>query len=146
MLFEWACESDSQLARWFMDSGHAAVRLHPPQWDLRDPRHVDEAVDMMIEARHRGFNVMVWIALPCTSWSSWQHVNPAIGGETKEMIEVGRRESIVMVEQIARAARMMRDAGIEFDMAIEWPRGAAGWSDESGGHAARHGHGALLRV
>ena len=130
MLFEWACESDSKLARWFVDSGHAAVRLHPPQWDLRGPGHVDEAVDMMIEAQHRGFNVMVWIALPCTSWSGWQHANRAIGGEMKEMIEVGRRESIVMVEQVARAARMMRDASIEFEMAFEWPRGAAGWNDK----------------
>lgn len=92
---------------------------------------------MMVEARHRGFNVMMWIALPCTSWSSWQHVNRAIGGETKEMIEVGRRESIVMVEQVARAARMMRDAGIEFDMAFEWPRGAAGWSDKKGADMLR---------
>ena len=31
MLFEWACEGDSKLAQWFLDRGHAAVRLHPPQ-------------------------------------------------------------------------------------------------------------------
>eukprot|EP00972_Heterocapsa_arctica_P092262 13607046-Heterocapsa_arctica.AAC.1 len=50
MLFEWACEGDSKLAQWFVDHGHAAVRLHPLQWDLRSSVHVGRVVALMQQA------------------------------------------------------------------------------------------------
>eukprot|EP00972_Heterocapsa_arctica_P069740 10304153-Heterocapsa_arctica.AAC.1 len=64
MLFEWACEGDSKLAQWFVDHGHAAVRLHPPQWDLRNPVHVGQVVALMQQAYARGFQIYLWASLP----------------------------------------------------------------------------------
>eukprot|EP00972_Heterocapsa_arctica_P026885 3956216-Heterocapsa_arctica.AAC.1 len=38
VLFERCCESDSRLAQWFVDHGHAAIILGLPKTDLKDPR------------------------------------------------------------------------------------------------------------
>eukprot|EP00972_Heterocapsa_arctica_P079349 11693808-Heterocapsa_arctica.AAC.1 len=35
MLYEWACEGNSRLARWFILAGYGAARLHLPEHDLR---------------------------------------------------------------------------------------------------------------
>eukprot|EP00972_Heterocapsa_arctica_P092105 13584887-Heterocapsa_arctica.AAC.1 len=34
------------------------------------------------QAYARGFNIYLWIALPCTPWSSWQHINAAVNDAT----------------------------------------------------------------
>ena len=36
VLYEWACEGNSRLARWFVHEGNGAVRPHLPDHDLRD--------------------------------------------------------------------------------------------------------------
>ena len=72
MLYEWACEPDSALAEWFMNAGHAACRLHLPRWDLRDPHRIEELIDAMVRAASQGFNLFMWVSLPCTPWSRWQ--------------------------------------------------------------------------
>eukprot|EP00972_Heterocapsa_arctica_P112332 16431166-Heterocapsa_arctica.AAC.1 len=94
MLFEWACEGDSKLAQWSVDHRHAAVRLH--QWDLRNFLHVERAVALMQQAYVRGFQIFLWVSLPCTSWSSWQHVNAAISADVRARLDGDRRESIDM--------------------------------------------------
>eukprot|EP00972_Heterocapsa_arctica_P070471 10409755-Heterocapsa_arctica.AAC.1 len=73
ILFEWSCESDSRLAHWFVDHGHAARRLGLPQTDLKTPRVVDGVVQEIIEAYDDGFDVILWASLPCTAWCTWQH-------------------------------------------------------------------------
>eukprot|EP00972_Heterocapsa_arctica_P047964 7075609-Heterocapsa_arctica.AAC.1 len=66
------------MAQWFLDHGHTSVRLHPPQWDLRNVVHIERIVALVEQAYARGFRIYLWIALPCTPWSSWQHINAAV--------------------------------------------------------------------
>eukprot|EP00972_Heterocapsa_arctica_P093686 13821054-Heterocapsa_arctica.AAC.1 len=46
------------MAQWFLDHGHAAVRLHPPQWDLRSIVHVERVVALVEQAYARGFRIL----------------------------------------------------------------------------------------
>ena len=69
MLYEWACEGNSRLARWFVHEGHGAVRLHLPDHDLRDHECVSRLVEEITIVQRRGFAITVWAALPCTAWS-----------------------------------------------------------------------------
>eukprot|EP00972_Heterocapsa_arctica_P035013 5153703-Heterocapsa_arctica.AAC.1 len=78
----------------------------------------------MQQAYARGFQIYFWAALPCTPWSSWQHVNAAFSTDVRARLEGQRRESLQMVGQIVNASRRLREAGVKFELAFEWPRGA----------------------
>ena len=129
LLIEWCCEDDSKMASWFLQAGHAAMRLGRPQWDLRDPGHVDLVVAKMIEAARRGFKIIIWASLPCRPWSTWQQVNVAISEAVRANIEADREESRRMVQQLARAVRLLQEADVEVEVAYEWPRMASGWKE-----------------
>eukprot|EP00972_Heterocapsa_arctica_P072234 10668657-Heterocapsa_arctica.AAC.1 len=75
MLFEWCCEPDSRLSAWFEQHGHGAIRLGLPEHDLRQASVVDAVVDTIIDSCGCGFAVILWIALTCTSWCTWQRIN-----------------------------------------------------------------------
>eukprot|EP00972_Heterocapsa_arctica_P017242 2548280-Heterocapsa_arctica.AAC.1 len=34
-----------------------------------------------------------------------------------------------MVDQVMNASRRLREAGVKFELAFEWPRGADGWRE-----------------
>eukprot|EP00972_Heterocapsa_arctica_P072490 10705347-Heterocapsa_arctica.AAC.1 len=71
-LYEWACEPNSLLSKWFDDAGHSAVRLYLPAHDLRDRKCTSRFVWDIVENHKKGFLIVIWIALPCTPWSRWQ--------------------------------------------------------------------------
>ena len=130
MLYEWACEGNSRLARWFVHEGHGAVRLHLPEHDLCDHGCVGRLVEEIAAARQRGFNIMVWAALPCTAWSRWQVISVTRSASTREHIEKEKEESIRMVREFqwAWAMKTLKSVGVPVEIAFEWPRGAEGWT------------------
>ena len=127
MLYEWACEGNSCLARWFIHEGHGAVRLHLPDHGLRDHGCVSRLAEEIAAAHRRGFNIMVWAALPCMAWGRWQVINMNRGADTRERIEKEREESIRTVKEFQWAMRTLKSVGVPVEIAFEWPRGAAGW-------------------
>eukprot|EP00972_Heterocapsa_arctica_P020391 3008316-Heterocapsa_arctica.AAC.1 len=84
---------------------------------------------MALAAHNRGFRVVLWVSLPCTSESNWQHVKQAVSAADRDRLGSERQESIGMVVQLATAVRLVAEAGVELDLAFEWPRGAAGWKE-----------------
>eukprot|EP00972_Heterocapsa_arctica_P003629 541688-Heterocapsa_arctica.AAC.1 len=99
MLYEWACEGNSRLARWFIQAGHGAVRLRPPEHDLRDRRCTSRLVWQIVDTWLNGFNIIIWAALPCIAWSRWQNVNVKTSPHLKEHIDEWPDESIKMIEE-----------------------------------------------
>ena len=65
MMFEWVCERNSKLAERFENHGHEALRLCLPEWDLRKDSALDLVEKRMIAASRAGFQILVWISLPC---------------------------------------------------------------------------------
>ena len=128
-LFEYACERDSRLATWFETHGHAATRLCLPEFDLRESQTIKEVGDMIRDVAKRGFRILMWIALPCRGWSSWQRINLSLGEETRQKVQAERAESLRMLEKLAVLLDDIRGLGCE--VAFEWPRGAAGWQLET---------------
>ena len=122
LLIEWCCEDDSKMAGWFLRAGHPAMRLGRPQWDLRDSGHVALVVAKVIEAARRGLKIIIWALLPCRPWSAWQQVNVAISETVRTNIGADREESRRMVQQLARAVRLLQEANVEAEVAYEWRR------------------------
>eukprot|EP00972_Heterocapsa_arctica_P105157 15495673-Heterocapsa_arctica.AAC.1 len=127
MLYEWACEGNSRLARWFIQADHGAVQLHPPEHDLRDRRCTSRLVWQIVDMWLNGFNVIIWVALPCTAWSRWQSINIKTSPRVKEHIDDWQDESIKMVEEFTWTVERLRQEGVQPEVAVEWPRDAAGW-------------------
>lgn len=127
LLLEWCCEKTSRLSSWFTQNGHAAIRLGLPEWDLRDPDRVSLVVARAVAASRMGFRIMVWASLPCTPWTAWQRVNVTLSDQNAERVARAQAESLGMVRQLARAVRKMKEAGVDVEIAFEWPRGASGW-------------------
>ncbi|CAE8639057.1 unnamed protein product, partial [Polarella glacialis] len=119
MLFEWACERDSPLSQWFMDNGHAAVRLGLPETNLLDAAVVNSVVGQMIKAWRKGYAVVLWCTLPCTPWCAWQ----------RGRIQQDRSESLEMVHQLRRAINAAMEAGVPLEIGFEWPRDGDGWRE-----------------
>ena len=46
-----------------------------PEWDMRLPIDVTRMVELVLEARQKGWFTLLWRSLPCTAWSSWQYIN-----------------------------------------------------------------------
>eukprot|EP00972_Heterocapsa_arctica_P019751 2912100-Heterocapsa_arctica.AAC.1 len=66
----------------------------------------------MQQAYVRGFQIFLWVSLPCTPWSSWQHVNAAISADVRARLDGDRRESLDIVRQVASASRLLREGGV----------------------------------
>ena len=74
---------------------------------------------------------MIWFALPCTAWSSWQNVNKYASEATWNQIQEARKESLALVEQARRALGTLHSRGVPVWTAFEWPKAAVGWKVES---------------
>jgi len=73
---------------------------------------------------------MIWAALPCTAWSSWQYVNHAANSATAEGIEQERAYSRKMIKvfvQFMKKVITEENVGKVY-AACEWPRNASGWN------------------
>ena len=130
MLFDWCCEAESRLTDWFRQHGHAAMRLGLPDFDLSDENVVNVVIDMLVEAYRSGFAVVIWAALPCTPWCTWQRINVHLSDEALRRVQLGRIKSMQMVSLLAGALRALQDARVPAGVVYEWPRRSDGWRVE----------------
>ena len=66
-------------------------------------------------------------AVPCTPWSSWQHINLAKHESLRARIDSDRCDSVKLVRGFVRLALLVASCGGLFS--FEWPKGATGWVD-----------------
>ena len=129
MLYEWCCEPDSELSEWFLKHGHGARRLCLPKYDMSKTEVVEAITRQMFLDEKRGFNIVTWLSLPCTPWTTWRYVNATLGKETYDKIQMEREKSMRMIRlmvltMITVAERLPEKHIIR---AFEWPWSAVGW-------------------
>ncbi len=107
------------------------MRLGLPEYDLRQRIVVDGVKQQILIAHRHGSEIMLWISLPCTAWSTWQYINMHADEMTAYKIKQARRESKQMMRHVTRMLGDLWDAGVRFAVAFEWPRNAIGWKERS---------------
>ena len=93
---------------------HGSRATDTPQVDLRESRTIEQVGDMIRDVARRGFRILVWIALHCRGWSSWQRINLSLGEETRQKVKAERAESLLMLEKLAVLLDDIRGLGCEF--------------------------------
>eukprot|EP00972_Heterocapsa_arctica_P044370 6551401-Heterocapsa_arctica.AAC.1 len=75
---------------------------------------------------------VVWIALPCTAWCSWQALNMARGlRSTVQLIDGERRASMRLLKMLTRLLRrVLKKSNGYVHVCYEWPKNKFGWKLE----------------
>ena len=81
----------------FLRKGHNATRLGLPDWDLSTEAAARAVVHCAQQALEAGEHILLWAALLCMPWSSWQYVSASVSPQSAAKIEKARRESIQML-------------------------------------------------
>ena len=71
MLVEWAY-SPSSIFTTKLTSNLQVVRLGLPMWNLTDDADVASVIDQFTDLIHAGYDISVWVSLPCHSVHSWK--------------------------------------------------------------------------
>ena len=123
-VMEYCCEKGSLLSEWFLTR---TSRFGLPTSDRRTRHAAEDVVRRVEQALDKGERVLLWAALPCTPWSSWQHMNATLSVQTAERIELARQESLRMLRIFVDVVkRVLEVGGDRVAVAFEWPRGASG--------------------
>ena len=135
-LYEYCCSADSSLGEWFIQHGMAVRRLGLPEVDLRRPDVVNQVLEEMRRDLLQGWVVLLWVALPCGSWSQWQHLNLIIHGPlTCRRIQAKREESRRMIALLARhVAPLIAEFTVQLIVGMEWPAMCGGWGSQRRSH------------
>eukprot|EP00971_Amphidinium_carterae_P131969 2614025-Amphidinium_carterae.2 len=75
VLIEYACYEDSLLSAAFELEGGLAVRLGLPDTDLTSEQGREKFRDIVERATEVAKGVVLWVSIPCSSWSSLQQLN-----------------------------------------------------------------------
>ena len=95
-LLEWACDPQSTMARWFLESNNVAYRLCKQYIDLSLMSSARKVMKLAYVEAERGHRVVARASLPCTSWCRWQVLNIR-SPSTADRIMESRRMSLKMV-------------------------------------------------
>ena len=119
---ELCCAADSSFGRLAMERGRP---VHRVTRDFHTAKGLRDAL-AFIESHE---DVDIWAALPCTPWTSWQHLNAHRHGTAfRRRLGYQRRRSLKMVSRTTTcmAAACAKNGTGSF----EWPRWATGWRRE----------------
>ena len=128
-LVEWCCEHNGALTEWVTAHGGTATRLGLPDHDMRGEKEVRDVIRDVRRRAISGAEVLIWAAVPCTAWCSWQRVNMQLGQGAAAKIKVSRVESEMLLEKSATFVEQVR-GGLEnsvaerIHVAFGWPQGA----------------------
>ena len=122
VIVEWACRTDSEIGKQAEKLGCLGIRFTRLSHDLSTASGVSKALTD-IKANP---GCHLWISLPCTVWSTLQHLNVSIHGpEYAADLEKRRKHALKMLRYAIIAAREVRKNGGK--VGFEWPTGALGW-------------------
>ncbi len=120
-LIELCCDTDSALGLGAEARGilHKRITIHD-RFDT--PAGVAKAQTFIAQQR-----TDVFVALPCTAWCSWNHLNAARHGRAFRARLAWRRRCSLRMAQSAEdcCAAALAGGG---DVYFEWPRYCAGWA------------------
>ncbi len=71
---EWCCEIYSKLSTWFQGQGHQVLRVGLPVNDASKRATIIKLISRIYHAYLTGFQIVIWISLPCTPWTTWQYI------------------------------------------------------------------------
>eukprot|EP00971_Amphidinium_carterae_P151745 3007661-Amphidinium_carterae.3 len=123
VLLEYACFEDSLLSASFELAHGVAYRLGLPRIDLVSEQGRDEYKRLIRLASKVSSGTVVWIAIPCSSWSSLQYLNEHRYGT--QWLEEKQRKALPLVEAAVESARFALAHGVQ--VVWEWPYKLSGW-------------------
>ena len=122
-LIEFCCDADSNMGKVGAELGVEVVRLYKEALDLTNPFIVAQVADFI----RANPGVSIWGSLPCTAWSSWQHMAiHKYGSKYLNKLQGRRRASLRLFSTFVDLATLVRDGGGE--VIFEWPRNSIGWA------------------
>jgi hypothetical protein len=75
ILVEVCCGENSKLTTAFKEKGGEGIRIYLPYHDMQK-RYTIKGLKLTIEdLKQEGFEVKLWVSIPCSPWCSWQRVN-----------------------------------------------------------------------
>ena len=104
------------------------VRLTEKTYDLMSDEGVKAAMQVVSEAVIKGKRVHLFGPLPCTAWSSYQHLNRyKLGAEFCKRLKIQRAASKKMLRNFRTLARHLKQLDPTATVSFEWPRFCSGW-------------------
>ena len=100
ILIEVCCGENNKLSSTFKDKGGEAIRIHLPDHNMLK-RYTTKALKLTIEdLKQEGFEVQIWVSIPCSPWCSWQRVNLKTVPNFKERLKEMRDELHILVDNV----------------------------------------------
>ncbi len=122
VLIEFCCDLESNLGIIAPAYNCVCIRLTKEQHDVLSPAGF--AFAKAAAETHAGAHL--WGAVPCTPWSSWQHLNLSKGSiELQLRIRQARKESLLLIDKFCLLAEIVLKQG--GTVSYEWPRYCSGW-------------------
>ena len=121
-LFEYCCSENSMLSQVAGEYNIDFVRLHRGFFNCDN----DFDIELLLEQISHVEVPVLWISIPCTEWTAWQHVCEAkYGPAYRKALAIRRRWARRRLRKaLAVAAHTIKCGG---KVGFEWPRGASGW-------------------
>lgn len=131
LFVEFCCENESACCRVARHLGIPYLGITKNTLNVENPDHFEQLMLWLQEEIQNDCGpVHVWGSIPCTTWSSWQHMAlHKLGAEYRDKLEIERAKSLDLVvkyKEVADLAGCSRGGTSTF----EWPRGALGWKEE----------------
>ena len=125
---EFCCSKRSEICKLAEEMNINYIGLSREMCNLLDPNHMNQVMEWALERKSYGDVIHVWGSLPCTPWSSWQHLNLHVkDGEFAEDLEQRREEFKVLVSNFHSLSEIAIDSG--GSSSFEWPRWCSGWEE-----------------
>ena len=122
---EYGCYENSELTSAFQRRGQEGKRLGLFNTNLARREEVQLVGQMVNELRQASYLVLIWIALPCTPWTTWQYINMWRSAELWQRLQRSRTKSVIMLRLLDEMLERVAQPGVY--AAFEWPRRASPW-------------------
>ena len=119
--FEYGGSADSLLTCWFAARGIETCRLTSPDYDLSQTKVVQKIADEIVQRTQSAKHTIVWVSLPCTSWSPSQSCHK---------VDCSLRMLAPFVHFLKKVYAL-EDAERYVHVSFEWPRGTTAWGARS---------------
>ena len=126
VVYEFCCDKNSELGKVAGDHNINCVRLSKEAADLFDHSQVERVIGQIRKTP----GCHLHASLPCTVWSTWQHINcRKKGPDYIRRLENRRHQSLILFDHFVEVATAVRQGG--GTISFEWPRYCLGWTQPS---------------
>lgn len=84
----------------FRRESGSAMRLFFPDLEMMEKENIEALKKVNETLNDEGFEIHVWIAIPCSPWCTWQRVNLAVIEGFKNILTKKRQESLELREGV----------------------------------------------